>query len=40
MEHMGMQFSESEINEMIKQVDIDKNGEIDYEEFVKMMSEQ
>lgn len=38
--HMGMQFSEEEVDEMIKEVDVDGDGEIDYEEFVKMMSNQ
>jgi calmodulin len=37
---MGMQFSEVEVDEMIKAVDVDGDGEIDYEEFVKMMSER
>ncbi|VDL68346.1 unnamed protein product [Nippostrongylus brasiliensis] len=36
--HMGMQFSEEEVDEMMLEVDCDGNGEIDYEEFVKMMS--
>ena len=33
---MGMQFSEDEVDEMIAEVDIDGDGEIDYEEFVKV----
>ncbi|KAK6009486.1 EF hand [Ostertagia ostertagi] len=36
--HMGMQFSEEEVDEMMHEVDCDGNGEIDYEEFVRMMS--
>ncbi|PIO59451.1 EF hand, partial [Teladorsagia circumcincta] len=38
MIHMGMQFSEEEVDEMMHEVDCDGNGEIDYEEFVRMMS--
>ena len=40
MSNMGMQFSEEEVTDMIQEVDVDGNGEIDYEEFVKMMSER
>ncbi|RCN33496.1 EF hand [Ancylostoma caninum] len=52
MVHMGMQFSEEEVDEMIREVDVDVDfhqmdfvnfagdGEIDYEEFVKMMSDR
>jgi calmodulin len=36
--HMGMQFSEEEVDEMIREVDADGDGEINYEEFVKMMT--
>lgn len=38
MMHMGMQFSEDEVDEMIKEVDVDGDGEINYEEFVQMMT--
>ncbi|KAI6237232.1 Calmodulin [Aphelenchoides besseyi] len=38
MIHMGQQFSEQEVDEMIKEVDVDGDGDINYEEFVKMMS--
>lgn len=38
MMHMGMQFSEEEVDEMIREVDVDGDGEINYEEFVKMMT--
>ncbi len=38
MMHMGMQFSEEEVDEMIREVDADGDGEINYEEFVKMMT--
>lgn len=40
MANMGMQFTEDEVADMIQEVDIDGNGEIDYDEFVKMMSER
>jgi hypothetical protein len=33
---MGMQFSEQEVDEMIHEVDVDGDGEINYEEFVKV----
>jgi len=36
MVHMGMQFSEQEVDEMIHEVDVDGDGEINYEEFVKV----
>ncbi|KAI6186410.1 Calmodulin [Aphelenchoides besseyi] len=38
MIHMGNNFSEQEVDEMIKEVDVDGDGDINYEEFVKMMS--
>ncbi|OUC49074.1 EF hand [Trichinella nativa] len=38
MMHMGMQFTEDEVDEMIQEVDVDGDGQIDYEEFVKMMT--
>ncbi|VDD94147.1 unnamed protein product [Enterobius vermicularis] len=37
--HMGMQFDDYEVDEMMREIDVDGNGEIDYEEFVKMMSD-
>ena len=37
MVHMGMQFSEQEVDEMIHEVDVDGDGEINYEEFVKVL---
>jgi Ca2+-binding EF-hand superfamily protein len=39
MVHMGMQFSEQEVDEMIHEVDVDGDGEINYEEFVKVQIE-
>lgn len=38
MVHVGEQFSEAEVDELIAEVDTDGNGSIDYEEFVKMMT--
>ncbi|VDP15772.1 unnamed protein product [Soboliphyme baturini] len=38
MMHMGMQFTEDEVDEMIQEVDVDGDGQINYEEFVKMMT--
>ncbi|EJW82212.1 calmodulin [Wuchereria bancrofti] len=40
MVHMGMQFSEDEVDEMIREVDVDGDGDIDYEEFVRMMTDR
>ena len=40
MANMGMEFTDDEIADMIQEVDADGNGEINYEEFVKMMSER
>ena len=37
---MGMEWSEEEVDEMMKDIDCDGNGQIDYEEFVTMMSER
>ena len=34
MIHMGMQFSEEEVDEMVKDIDVDGDGEINYEEVV------
>lgn len=31
MMHMGMQFSEDEVDEMIREVDVDGDGQINYE---------
>ena len=38
MIHMGMQFSEEEVDEMIKDIDADGDGEIDYEEVCPVSS--
>jgi len=34
---LGEELSKEDIDDMIKEVDLDKDGQIDYEEFVKMM---
>ena len=31
---------EEDIEEMVKEADVDKDGQIDYEEFIKMMSQK
>ena len=38
LEKMGEKISEAEIDDMIDEVDSDGDGEICYEEFVKMLS--
>jgi len=40
MMHMGMQFSEDEVDDMIREVDVDGDGQINYEEFVHMMTDR
>jgi calmodulin len=40
MSYMGLEFSETEVSDIMNEVDRDGNGEIGYEEFVKMMSER
>jgi len=37
MYSLGEKLTDSEINEMIREADIDGDGQINYEEFVKMM---
>ena len=37
MRNLGENLSDSEINDMISEADIDKDGNIDYQEFVGMM---
>ncbi|KAL3683541.1 hypothetical protein R1sor_001563 [Riccia sorocarpa] len=37
MTNLGEKLSDDEIHEMIRQVDMDGDGQINYEEFVKMM---
>ena len=38
MENLGEKISEQEIDDMIDEVDSDGDGEICYEEFVKMLA--
>ena len=37
MRTLGQNPTEAELNDMIKEVDVDGNGEIDFEEFVGLM---
>lgn len=37
MENLGEKLTEEEIEDMVKEADIDGDGEINYEEFVRMM---
>ena len=38
MTNLGEKLSEEEVNEMINEADTDGDGQINYEEFVKMMN--
>lgn len=38
MTHMGEQFTDAEVDEIMIEVDIDGDGQINYEEFVQMMA--
>ena len=38
MSNLGQNLSDEEIELMIREADIDGDGQIDYEEFVKMMN--
>jgi len=37
MTHLGEKLTDEEVDEMIREADIDNDGQINYEEFVKMM---
>ena len=37
MTNLGERLSDSEVDEMIREADIDGDGQVNYEEFVKMM---
>ncbi|XP_037703771.1 calmodulin-like [Choloepus didactylus] len=36
--NMGMEISEEEVDEMVREVDTDQDGHVDYEEFVRMLT--
>ena len=35
MTHLGEQFTDEDVDEMIREADVDGDGQINYEEFVK-----
>ena len=37
MSNLGWKLTDDEVEEMIREADIDGDGQINYEEFVKMM---
>ena len=38
MTYLGEKLTNEEVNEMIREADVDGDGQINYEEFVKMIS--
>ena len=37
MKNLGKKFTDEEVDKMIREVDTDKNGQINYEQFVRIM---
>ena len=37
---LGQQLTKEEVEEFMKEADVDGNGKLDYDEFVKMMLQQ
>jgi calmodulin len=37
MINLGEKLTDEEVDEMIREADLDGNGQVDYDEFVKMM---
>ena len=37
-EHLGEKLTDEEVDEMIREADIDGDGQVNYEEFVTMMT--
>lgn len=38
MIHLGEKLTDDEVNQMIGEADLDGDGQVNYEEFVKMMT--
>ena len=38
MNHLGEKLTDEEVDEMIREADIDGDGQVNYEEFVTMMT--
>lgn len=38
MTNLGEKLSEEEVDEMIREADVDGDGQVNYEEFVRMMT--
>jgi len=37
---LGLNYTEKQLETMVREIDVDKNGEIDFEEFIAVMSRQ